>query len=147
MKFPEDHAIPVLQGYPYPKLSSVKRACAKRCVWLNQKIVQRAALGERTGLLIEELAGLAWLVEEAERVRSLPVVGVRGNDAWRRDAPPRDVCCLVTARDEAGVAWVTCATALPDHEDLIWLSAGTRVLGVIAWMPAPAPAEATPSDG
>jgi hypothetical protein len=133
-RFPDEHAVPALQGYPYPSWSQVKRACAQRCAWLDQKIGRLTATGSSSGssrFLLHELASLVWLVEEAERRRS----------AWRRDAPPRGVPCLVTALDEVGARRVVLASAAVDGGVASWSSGGSPLPRVVAWAPVPEAAE------
>ena len=73
-QFKNDHPLPALRGYTVPSWHLVKRACAKRCKYLDMKIGQRAALGEPIELLVEELASIVWLVEEIERRKNASVV-------------------------------------------------------------------------
>lgn len=129
--FPEDHAVAALQGYPYPRWARVKRACARRCAWLGQKIARRTATGEPTGLILDELASVVWLVEETERRRA----------GWRRGAAPCGVPCLVTVTSELGDQSVVLAVASLDGDSVVWSAGGSRLSRVLAWMPVPEAAE------
>lgn len=58
---------------------------------------------------------------------------------WRTDAAPRGVRCIVTVF--GGRLHV--ASVSPDHNGQRWFSDGQPLHSVIAWMPAPGPAEPT----
>lgn len=62
---------------------------------------------------------------------------------WHRGTPPRGVRCLVTTQKGR----VAVASISPDHLTDVWLSNGSTVDDVIAWMKCPSPAEpvASPS--
>ena len=67
-RFPEDHAIVLLQGARKPSWQKALRALARRTVWLSKKIetFPMRAQDPAASYLVEELAAVAVAVEAIE---------------------------------------------------------------------------------
>lgn len=79
----------------------------------------------------------------ARMLNAVPVLMDARAAEWRRDEAPRGVRCLVTWTGEDGRSTpkVKVASVSLDYAEERWYSDGERLHHVVAWMPAPLPAE------
>jgi hypothetical protein len=66
LRYPDDFAIETLRGLAVPEPSRIRKAIAKRCAWLIQKIETRARTGEPISYLVDELRALVEVIGIAE---------------------------------------------------------------------------------
>lgn len=72
--FETDHALEPLRGRVIPKPSAVRRTMARRVAYLIRKHDEWRPTGSPIALLLEEIAAIAVLVEQHDRVHGAPDV-------------------------------------------------------------------------